>query len=268
MKKQPGVNFWTKERVELPPFNIHMFHRVDFRSDDVIIGFMEFGDRSPETLTADDVGFLTSYFFPPNSFEGTAFSYDIVGRDAVQTALPGMRDTFLRIRKSKAKAEHSGKVTVCEVCAECGFENSFLIDCAKEGYKTKCAECGADLMLCDECRRTPDGESVDLCDFRWIDRESGIGTCFRRGCRYYELDLAALWEAEAMDAACAVRMDAGERAAFEAWDSTRPPVGELDPTARCGPFCKHLEQGAGGPGEYVYRCAAPGNEHVIHVDPE
>ena len=189
MKQKPGINFWTKEPVEALPFNIHMFHRVDFRNDDVIIGFMEFGDRSPETLTIDDVGFLTSYFFPPNSFKGTEFSYDIIGRDEVQTALPGMCDTFLLIRKGK-----------------------------------RCA------------------------------------------CPYFELDLAALREAEAMDAACAVRMDAGERAAFNAWASTRPPVEELDPTAHCGPYCKHLEQGNGGPGEYVYRCAAPGNEHIIHVD--
>jgi hypothetical protein len=99
MKKRADLNFWTREPVDVPPFNVHTFHRVDFRSDDVIIGFHEFGDRAAETLTVGDVRFLTSYFYPPAQFEGAKFSYDIVGRDAVQTSLPGLRDTFLRIRK-------------------------------------------------------------------------------------------------------------------------------------------------------------------------
>ena len=74
----------------------------------------------------------------------------------------------------------SGKVTVREVCAECGFENTLLRNCTVEGYQTKCAECGANLMLCDECQYAPDGSRVDTCDFRWIDQERGIGTCYRR----------------------------------------------------------------------------------------
>jgi len=59
-------------------------------------------------------------------------------------------------------------------------ENSFLVDLEKEGYKAKCADCGADMMLCDACRHLPDGTYLDNCDFRWIDQERGIGTCFRR----------------------------------------------------------------------------------------
>ena len=69
------------------------------------------------------------------------------------------------------------KTTVYEACAECGFENSILIDCATEGYQTTCSECGEDLMLCDECKHCSDPVA---CDFRWIDRERGIGTCQRR----------------------------------------------------------------------------------------
>ena len=99
MKKWPGVNFWTQERVKLPPFNTHAFHRVAFQDEDVIIGFFTFGSRAAETLTIDDVGFLTAYFFPHVDFGSAALAYDIVGRDAVQSALPGMYDTFLRIRK-------------------------------------------------------------------------------------------------------------------------------------------------------------------------
>jgi len=59
-------------------------------------------------------------------------------------------------------------------------ENSLLVDLEKDGYQTKCAECGADLMLCDECLHLPDGSRVDVCDFHWIDRERRIGTCFRQ----------------------------------------------------------------------------------------
>jgi hypothetical protein len=180
VKTMPAVNFWTKERVMLPPFNYHGFHRVDFQSDDIIIGFMDFGSRTAETLTTDDIGFLTSYFFPPRQFEGAEFAYDIVGRAEVQTALPGMRDTFLRIKTV------GGKTRVYEVCSECMFENSFLMDCTNEGYQTKCAECGAVLMLCDECQHLPDGTRVNKCDFRWIDKERGIGTCHRRDAKKLE----------------------------------------------------------------------------------
>ena len=271
------------------------------------------------------------------------------------------------------------KVTASETCAECFFENSFLVDLEKEGYQAKCADCGADLMLCDACQHLPDGTYVDICDFRWIDQERGIGTCFRReakdgeavnmtcerildligktdqdcescrfnfgedgvspcdndqpcvygeivlclaalsqaeekrplveggafgkcpacgaemnseliseynikhcpycgqridtarmaprecACPYFALDTEAQREAEELDAARAAPRSAEERAATEAWARTRP-VGELDPTAHCGPHCKHLKEHLGGPNKYVYRCAAPSNEHVIHVD--
>jgi len=104
MKKWPGVNFWTKVRMELPPFNTHAFHRVEFQGDDVIIGFFEFGSRTAETLTIGDVGFLTAYFFPHVDFEAAALAYDIVGREAVHNPLPNMHDTFLRIRKGGGAA--------------------------------------------------------------------------------------------------------------------------------------------------------------------
>jgi hypothetical protein len=52
---------------------------------------------------------------------------------------------------------------------------------------------------------------------------------------------------------------------MKAW-AAQAPKGELDPFAQCGEWCKHLKSGRGYPGEYVYHCAAPGNEHVIHTD--
>ena len=72
------------------------------------------------------------------------------------------------------------KTTAYEACPECGFENTLLVDLEKDGYQTKCAECGADLMLCDECLHLSDGTRVNVCDFRWIDQARGVGICFRR----------------------------------------------------------------------------------------
>ena len=94
MRTIQSVNFWTNESVRLPAFNIHGFHRVDFQSDDLIIGFFEYGNRTAETLTADDIRFLTSYFC---HFSDAELAYDIVGLDMVRSNLPNMRDTFLRI---------------------------------------------------------------------------------------------------------------------------------------------------------------------------
>jgi len=72
------------------------------------------------------------------------------------------------------------KTTAYEACPECGFENTLQVDLEKDGYQTNCAECGVALMLCDECLHLSDGTRVNVCDFRWIDRERGVGTCFRR----------------------------------------------------------------------------------------
>ena len=97
MKLSRSVNFWTKAPVEVPALNMNNFHRVDFQSDDWIVGFFKHGNRAAETLTADDIQFLSSYYCQRN--EGLA--YDIVGRDVVRDSLPDMRDTFLRIKKVK-----------------------------------------------------------------------------------------------------------------------------------------------------------------------
>ena len=84
-------------------------------------------------------------------------------------------------------------------------------------------------------------------------------------CKFYELDAAAQAEAEAMTAAYEASMSEAEREAMEAW-AAQAPDDQPDPFAKCGPFCKHSKGGKGHPGEYVYHCAAPGNEHIIHVD--
>ena len=100
MKKLPRyINYWTQETVELPPFNIHGFHRVGYQDGDVIIGFFTYGNRTAETLTEDDIRFFTGFFFP--SVEVAKLTFDIVGREAVQSPIAGMHDSFLRIRRSK-----------------------------------------------------------------------------------------------------------------------------------------------------------------------
>ena len=84
-------------------------------------------------------------------------------------------------------------------------------------------------------------------------------------CKYYEVDLAAQKEGEKMEAAYIASMSDAQRAEWEAW-AAMAPDDEPDPFAKCRPYCKHLNSGKGFPGEYVYSCAAPGNEHIIHVD--
>ena len=84
-------------------------------------------------------------------------------------------------------------------------------------------------------------------------------------CKFYEVDLAAQAEGEAMAAAYEASMNPAEREAMDAW-AAQAPKDETDPFAKCGAYCKHLNSGKGHPGEFVYHCTAPGNEHVIHVD--
>ena len=84
-------------------------------------------------------------------------------------------------------------------------------------------------------------------------------------CKFYEIDLAAQEEAEKMEAAYLDSLSDAQREDLEAW-AAQAPEDEPDPFAKCVPFCKHLNHGKGFPSEYVYHCAAPGNEHIIHVD--
>jgi len=97
------INYWTEEPVEVPPFNIHGFHRVGY--GDVILGFFTYGNRTAETLTADDIRFFIGFFFQGDD---TGLAFDIVGRDAVHSPVAGMHDSFLRIRKSRNKAKEVG----------------------------------------------------------------------------------------------------------------------------------------------------------------
>lgn len=105
MKMKQTINFWTKEPVEVPPLNIHGFHRVDFQSDHLIIGFFEFGNRAAETLTADDMRFFIGYYCKFSGLDGADLAYDIVGADVIHNTLPNMQDRFLRIRKREKETE-------------------------------------------------------------------------------------------------------------------------------------------------------------------
>ena len=84
-------------------------------------------------------------------------------------------------------------------------------------------------------------------------------------CKFYEIDLLAKEEGEAMYAEYVGNISEAERESLEAWADMNVSD-EPDPFAKCGEYCKHLKGGKGYPGEYVHHCAAPGNEHIIHVD--
>lgn len=83
-------------------------------------------------------------------------------------------------------------------------------------------------------------------------------------CKYYELDEAAKKEAESWEAAYRASMSESEWAAMEEWAAQMNP--DDDPLDECKNFCKHLCQGKGHPGGYVYFCHAPDNAQILHVD--
>ena len=91
--------------------------------------------------------------------------------------------------ETRASALEFEKTMIYESCPDCGCENSVFVDCRKEGYKTKCSHCGNDLMLCNACAYDENGNHNNVCDFRWIDRENGIGTCFRRNEPYIQREI-------------------------------------------------------------------------------
>lgn len=63
-------------------------------------------------------------------------------------------------------------VEVVEVCPHCDAENVYTNYCADLlGYRVTCKECGASILLCDECFHADDNKN-GYCD--WHD-----GTCFR-----------------------------------------------------------------------------------------
>jgi len=98
--------------------------------------------------------------------------------DSIGEIIPLLRDGFQRA------AQELQRVMTTETCPDCSHVNAVYMDCRKEGYRTKCANCGNDLMLCDPCQHDENGELLDDCDFHWTDRENGIGAC-RRSCEPY-----------------------------------------------------------------------------------
>jgi hypothetical protein len=78
-------------------------------------------------------------------------------------------------------------------------------------------------------------------------------------CKFYEVDIEAKNEAEAADAAYLASLRDTEREAIKPWKNSV----SFD---KCGEYCKFLEYSSGYPGEYLYNCTVPGNEHIIHAD--
>jgi hypothetical protein len=87
-------------------------------------------------------------------------------------------------------------------------------------------------------------------------------------CKFYEVDVEAQKEGEQFESGFLASMTDAEREAMEAWDAELEdsPLDDGSPLCKCGPFCKYLKHGKGFPGEYVYHCTAPDNEHIIQVD--
>ena len=59
----------------------------------------------------------------------------------------------------------SDEVFVTEWCSECGQEVTFARNIKEGGYKAFCPNCGARLMLCDECQHRTGGERIGDCDY-------------------------------------------------------------------------------------------------------
>jgi len=85
-------------------------------------------------------------------------------------------------------------------------------------------------------------------------------------CKFYEVDLAAQKQSDEMEAAYRGSMSEDEWLAQEEWVGNMATSTDEDPLGKCGEYCKHLKSGKGYPGEYVYHCAVPGAEHILHVD--
>lgn len=71
---------------------------------------------------------------------------------------------------------------VVEVCPHCGAENVYpMWDVNVNGYVAVCEDCGAEIMLCDECFHAEDNPNR-FCD--WCETECG-GKCFRGVTKVY-----------------------------------------------------------------------------------
>lgn len=77
-----------------------------------------------------------------------------------------------------AKTENATGYEVCECCPHCGYENIWEdLDVEKMRYKTRCQECGREIMLCSECMYDPEtGEYSGDCNWH---REGKCGVCYR-----------------------------------------------------------------------------------------
>ena len=68
-----------------------------------------------------------------------------------------------------------------ETCPNCEADNSYPNwNPEKQGYVAHCMECGAEIMLCDECLHADDNPEKK-CDWRLEEDGAGreYGICFR-----------------------------------------------------------------------------------------
>ena len=126
----------------------------------------------------------------------------------------------------------------------------FCCDCVHHGQPT-----GDDTSPCFEYGLTPQNGRFDNCEH--YERVT---------CPFYELDEAAKDDGDEMDAAYYAGRSAEDIAAEKEFWLDQQFDGGPDPFAKCGEYCAHMRGNPGFPGEFVYSCAAPGNEHIIHVD--
>lgn len=74
------------------------------------------------------------------------------------------------------------KTECVEICPWCMTENLYDdYDCEVEGYVVHCHECGAEIMLCDECLHNDDNPKM-CCDWQHkVMNGREYGLCFRGG---------------------------------------------------------------------------------------
>ena len=71
----------------------------------------------------------------------------------------------------KEPAEFDRTYVVTEWCSNCEYESeSHGWDTARDGFQAFCPHCGKQLMLCDQCKHSPDYQGCD-----WTERHG----CFR-----------------------------------------------------------------------------------------
>lgn len=82
-----------------------------------------------------------------------------------------------------------------------------------------------------------------------------------KDCPFYEMDPVTLAEAEQVEA------ELRDMPGNEEWMCQAGLPGQVPEKPYDGCYgCRHFWDGPGYPGETIYACRRPGNEHIIHTE--